>query len=783
MPISKNDEDAGKTLADDPDRHEVSTTSVEPSPISEKLQDSGRGGLGSSSWNAGSGDFRSYTGWMNNPEPNALDDDALDDALDDDSSLLPHLKIPGLKLKAIIGRGGSAIVYKAKQLRLNRYVAVKILPPAFSCDSAKLTRIYREASAAGGLFEDSILPVYDLIECQGVPMIVMPLIQGGTFEKVVEDRRRFLAGEDVPNGHPWSRLDTQGYLDHVLPRLDDLVASVYSFHEKGILHRDIKPSNLLLSRMGRLWLSDFGLARMHDEMSITKEGEAMGTRGYMSPEQQTGRLDIDQRADLFSLTATIYRILTLGYPYQALYIGMDSPTPLAPSKRQPLLSKDYDYVLLKTLELDKNDRFANTAEFAKAWREAREGRGQRISRLDRVARLVKRNRRTLVIGAITSVLMTLAALTFLWSARALPVDLPSGIEVEIDSDPSGGSFAFVQLNAATHEPEWDPKLQAFDLKRLFKVTAKPGRAARLRLPPGNYLVEVGIPGVGHHRVWRNVPDPSQYTIGPFLADRWTRSANGTVRLASIKIPKSSPQGVRSMTRIEGDGEFLPYWDRGMLEERKPRKGMETFYLDVTEVTGDDFLSVMKLRPKDGVPLGPRKVPGGPSPVNFVSWDEAREYAELAGTRLPTDGELRYVYRTGYGSDLPFRVNLLAFWTTRLMGAEKDCSTHLPPILNLRSGHGEWTQTAVAWRNFGMSGDQTQSNSRVTHGADLRDVLKGLILPWPRRAGYEAGTLRTYEQHPGLSFRCAVSVEPMFLEGPPGTWTPSARTVVSGNRKE
>ncbi|MGH9363944.1 MAG: protein kinase domain-containing protein, partial [Thermoanaerobaculia bacterium] len=201
---------------------------------------------------------------------------------------------------APIGAGGMGEVWKAKDPRLGREVAIKVLPASFSADADRLRRFEQEARAAGILNHPNITAVYDIGSHEGAPYVVQELLEGETL-------RSALAG---------GRLSPRKAIDYCLQIAQGLAAA----HEKGIVHRDLKPENLFVTRDGRVKILDFGLAKLtHQEEGSqatnlptatagTEPGVVLGTLGYMSPEQVRGR-QADARSDIFSFGAILYEML------------------------------------------------------------------------------------------------------------------------------------------------------------------------------------------------------------------------------------------------------------------------------------------------------------------------------------------------------------------------------------------------------------------------------------------------------------------------------------------
>jgi len=200
-----------------------------------------------------------------------------------------------------IGAGGMGEVYRAKDPRLGRDVAIKVLPASFSQDADRLRRFEQEAKAAGVLNHPNITAVYDIGSHDEAPYVVQELLEGETL-------RSILAG---------GKLSPRKSIDYALQIAHGLAAA----HEKGIVHRDLKPENLFVTKDGRVKILDFGLAKLtHQEEGSqvtnmptatagTEPGVVLGTLGYMSPEQVRGRA-ADARSDIFSFGAILYEMLS-----------------------------------------------------------------------------------------------------------------------------------------------------------------------------------------------------------------------------------------------------------------------------------------------------------------------------------------------------------------------------------------------------------------------------------------------------------------------------------------
>lgn len=289
-----------------------------------------------------------------------------------------------------IGRGGMGVVYEAIQLSLGRRVALKVLPFAAALDAKQLQRFKNEATAAAQLHHTNIVPVYAVGCERGVHFYAMQLIEGRSLSALIRELRG-----DSPNDPSSSSLATtaayhasatiaKSYATsgtqhsgrsresfRTSARIAAQVADALEYaHEAGIVHRDIKPANLLLDAKGAVWITDFGLAQIVADVGVTQTGDLVGTLRYMSPEQASGhRIPVDHRADVYSLGATLYEMLSLtpifsgsDRPTLLLQILNEDPRPLRQIDRA--IPVELETIVLKATAKSPAERYATAGDMA-----------------------------------------------------------------------------------------------------------------------------------------------------------------------------------------------------------------------------------------------------------------------------------------------------------------------------------------------------------------------------------------------------------------------------------
>ena len=289
--------------------------------------------------------------------------------------------IPDVEILSELGRGGMGVVYKARQIRLNRLCALKIILPPEQNDAVFHARFLAEAETIAKLRHPNVVQIYGLGDHDGRPYFEMEYVEGGS-----------LAGRLT--GTPWAP-GPAARMVAVLAR------AIGDAHHLGIVHRDLKPANVLLTADGEPKVSDFGLARsLASDVRLTHTGQLLGTPCYMAPEQaEAGAIDVGPAADVYSLGAILYELLTGHPPFRAATTlqTLDlvrSREPVPPRELQPATPRDLQTICLKCLEKEPAKRYATAGELADDLRRFLDDepiRARPVGYIGRRARWARRN--------------------------------------------------------------------------------------------------------------------------------------------------------------------------------------------------------------------------------------------------------------------------------------------------------------------------------------------------------------------------------------------------------
>ncbi len=300
------------------------------------------------------------------------------------------------------------IVYKARQPRLDRFVALKMIRAGAGTQPGDLVRFEAEARAVAAIDHPNIIKIFEIGEHGGLPYFSIEYLEGGSLARRID-------GKPQP-------VEDAARIVEVLARAMDVA------HRRGIIHRDLKPANILLAPDGTLKIADFGLAkRLEDDSSQTRTGSILGSPSYMAPEQAMGESNVGPAADQYALGATLYELLTGRAPFRGTSIldtldmvrGSD---PVPPSQLLPRIPRDLETICLKCLEKDPARRYPDVAALAEDIRRFREGEpivARPASAAERLWRWCLRNRGVAALAAAVALL--LAVVTVVSAVAAVAV--------------------------------------------------------------------------------------------------------------------------------------------------------------------------------------------------------------------------------------------------------------------------------------------------------------------------------------------------------------------------
>ena len=358
--------------------------------------------------------------------------------------------VPGFEILEELGRGGMGVVYKARQLNLNRLVALKMVLAGAHAGPVALARFHNEAQAVASLKHPDIVQIHDVGRAGGLPYLCLEFIDGGSLTPPIE-------------GRPQDCRQAASTI-HILAR------AIHAAHVQGIVHRDLKPANILLTADGRPKITDFGLAkRLGDDTAQTRSGIVVGTPDYMAPEQASGQAgDADPSVDQHALGAILYELLTGRPPFRGstssdTIAQVCTQEPVPPSRLNPNVPRDLETICLKCLQKEPHRRYADADALADDLDRFLDGRpvlARRISAVERLGRRFRRN--PCVAGLLAAVIGLLVTLATTSTVLAVHLAREHGAAIaafrgdcqpmtsETTTDVKGASHVLTNLVKRTH---------------------------------------------------------------------------------------------------------------------------------------------------------------------------------------------------------------------------------------------------------------------------------------------------------------------------------------------
>jgi eukaryotic-like serine/threonine-protein kinase len=315
-------------------------------------------------------------------------------------------EIPGYEVKSILGYGGMGVVYKARHLKLNRSVAIKMLLAGVYASASERRRFLREAEAVAHLSHPNVVQLFDMGECNGFTYFTMEYVEGGTLAHSLK-------------GVPWPSNQAAVFIRTI-------ALAVQFAHNAGIVHRDLKPGNILLTSDGTPKINDFGLARrLDDEVNVTMSGVRIGTPCYMAPEQALGQTNnVGATTDVYALGAILYELLTGRPPFRAETTSetqrqLISQDPVPPTRLNSNVRRDLETICLTCLRKEPHRRYATATALAEDLDRFLRNEpiaARRTGALERSAKWMRRHPATTIAAVAVLLLVAISIAVGIWSA-------------------------------------------------------------------------------------------------------------------------------------------------------------------------------------------------------------------------------------------------------------------------------------------------------------------------------------------------------------------------------
>jgi WD40 repeat protein len=465
--------------------------------------------------------------------PSAQVSNSRDELPADSRSESATKEVPGYDILGELGRGGMGVVYRARQIKLNRLVALKMVLAGGHAGEAELVRFRTEAEAVAQLQHPNVVQIYEVGDHRGLPYFALEYCAGGSLEKQ-------LAGTPLPPPQAAQLVET-------------LARAVHAAHQQGIIHRDLKPANVLLSADRIPKITDFGLAKKLDSAAgQTASGAILGTPSYMAPEQAGGRRQqLGPATDVYALGAILYELLTGRPPFKAatpldtvLQVLSDEPVP--PSRLQPKVPRDLETICLKCLAKDPPKRYGSAEALAEDLGRFRAGRPIAARPVGAAERLLRWCRRNPLVAGLTAAVAALLLLTI----AVLAVSY-----VQIRQEQAQTEHEQRKTEAALGQERQSSYFQSIALAERALAANNPGRAEEL-------LAACPEPLRGwewHYLKRRRLQEPlvlrghSQWAVCVAFSPDGTRLASGSFRdgflpTGEIKIwDRASGRALRTLT--------------------------------------------------------------------------------------------------------------------------------------------------------------------------------------------------------------------------------------------
>lgn len=535
------------------------------------------------------------------------------------------------KFISVLGRGGMGTVYKVYDNKLDRIVALKLISSGNSATKKEKERFIREAQAIARLKHPNIVSLYEISENQDQLFFTMDFVEGCSLAKFLDKSE--------------NRLTTKQVISLMLKICD----AVNYAHSQGVIHRDLKPSNIMMDGIEPK-LMDFGLAKIKNvSKNLSKTGEILGTLKYMSPEQVEESKSVDERSDIYSLGSILYKIITGKVPFDGSPINILhkilNTKPEPPSNLKKRVHKGIEYICLKTLEKNKNDRHQDVNMLIKDLKNYRR---------------VRQNKNYFIPALMTISILSFSLIFFSYG-RKTPSFTFVAFDIVDKEKISKKKFSWddeiymrVKLNIKFSETNDLTLYIQGDIKDSITLTKSPKKGDQeflvklktLTSKKYSYRVKVSVSFLKTiHRSQeisfeRENPDSQKIKGFSFLKVA-KYSCGGQTHTVKEYVHKKT--GMECV--LIPSGEFLMGNDHGEIDEIPIHKvRIDSFLMSKTEVTQSVWKKIMNTEPwrKGKTSYGK----GDNYAANNISWLNAMEFCKKTDVRLPTEAEWEYSCRAG-----------------------------------------------------------------------------------------------------------------------------------------
>ena len=562
------------------------------------------------------------------------------------------------KILEKLGGGGMGVVYKAEDLKLDRFVALKFLPPTFTLDEDAKQRFIHEAKAASALEHNNICTIHEIDETDDLPdvaggqiFIVMSCYEGETLKKKIE----------------------RGPLkiDEAIDLITQIASGLLKAHEQGIVHRDIKPANIFFTNDGVVKILDFGLAKVTGQTQLTQMGSTVGTVSYMSPEQTRGEM-VDQRTDIWSLGVVLYEMLTGERPFkgdyeQAVVFSIVNEEPMPVKKVNFDVPAELEEIIDKALRKNTELRYSSTAEMLKdlkAYQDSLRVLGMGTFNLKTIIQHISKPR-ILVPAAVIILLIILSAVWFFnrqakinWAREEVISQVSNLLEVGLENFipayeliekaeefiPDDKNLKALLSQCAVHtsirttppgakiyfkeykSPEKDWKYLGISPIKNIRLAAG---FFRWKIEKKGYETVIAMSQTFNFSVEEGI---TPLEIG-FKLDK-----TGTIPVDIVRVPGNNELADFFIDKFEvTNKQYKKFLDQGGYQNKKYWEN--EFILDGKIISWEEAMSMFvdqTSRPGPSTWLA-GSYPAGKEnyPVSGLSWFEAAAYAEFAGKSLPS----------------------------------------------------------------------------------------------------------------------------------------------------